>query len=955
MRTSFRPTLLGVFVCSLLTAVSLLPISAQAELPNAVEVLAAAETEFGLAVVLGATDGQLESELHHGGRILVQGLTTDPDALQRSRQHLLERQLYGLVSVDLVESLVNLPYYENLINLLVADLDALGHAGPSDEEIARVLAMGGKAYLRKGGQWKSFAKPIPVNVAEHTHLWADAAKSNCTPDDQVGPQNALRFVGRPATMSNSYGVRVGRGVVVFKTSGPYPAKFPGSDKSSPAFAQAGWYYEREYSDYIVAKDAFSGVPIWRKDRGAANPREWGTVGEHYFMYVSGPSNNEQFRRQREDRPLQLNAVDIRTGEPVWEVAVTDMDAPVASGRERRAADLVSGAALMASEGLVAHTFAGNLWVRDEKDGSLVWEKRFPARHSLGWALVAESMVVVVVVDHTKADFKMKYSLNPHPFVSLVAYSLWDGEEMWRYDGSRLWKDVPGFPTQPLVFLEWIIGSHDGLLPIVIHQRSDAPRESRSKETSLLALLELKTGKVLWIREHPLSAGHGHQPFYFDHYIRDRRIYRCMLAFGRAFDRRTGDYLPEASWPELTSPYFHTRINCNAGTSTSQYLILDAYYPWSEVDCWTAPETITRMEERVPSHYAPRLNAQRCVAYPTPAYGSIYNEQGDCVCGPFLPAANACFARKPADEVSGSRRREDSYPGTIAPSTVATQDKARQSIIAWEWELPPGRRGLTYGGPYYHARGGGAFEVWGYRGPTTDPLVVGDFKIVTHVLEHRVTATRNGRTVWDFVAGGRIASRGGPFSDGERVYFASHDGYVYALRLDDGTLAWRYLAAVTDLRMVAFGQVESAWPVFSIVLHEGKVYCSAGRHQELDGGIHFHCIDAKSGKGVWHVRYQSGMLTEREHGPRATMKSNSLLNGELAVVDGQLVIHPHHTIDVPERDREKIAAAAGHPFRVWKTPIYAIDLSNPQDYIENPGSLVPPRVVTDFPQTLVEDE
>ena len=41
--------------------------------------------------------------------------------------------------------------------------------------------------------------------------------------------------------------------------------------------------------------------------------------------------------------------------------------------------------------------------------------------------------------------------------------------------------------------------------------------------------------------------------------------------------------------------------------------------------------------------------------------------------------------------------------------------------------------------------------------------------------------------------------------------------------------------------------------------------------------------------------------------------------------------------------------------MWKTPIYAIDLANPQDYIENPGSLVPPRVVTDFPQELVADD
>jgi outer membrane protein assembly factor BamB len=927
-----------------------------AELPSADDVRRSTGIEAGLAIILGDTDGTLEADLAADGHMLVQTLTTDAAAFKKAREHLFAQGVYGLTSVDLADDLTRLPYYENLVNLLVADLDALGESGPGKGEIARILAMGGKAYLRTGGDWKSHTKPMPDNVAEHTHAWADSAKSNYTPDDQVGPQNALRFVGRPATMSNYYGVRVARGVALFKSSGRFPAKFPDIDKSRPDYRQIDNYYRR-HTDYIVAKDAFSGVPLWRKDRGVAKPREWGTVGDRFLMYVSAPSVYDRFLKQLKGRPVRLNAVDIHTGETRWEVDVIDMDAPVAeaSSRKRTAGDLVSTAALMASEGLVIHTFAGDLWARNETDGSLVWEKHFPAEHSIAWALTAESTVVVVVVDHTKADFKMKYSLNPYPFVSLIAYSLRDGKEVWRYDGNELWKGVPGFPAQPLVFLEWIIGCREGLLPIVVHQKSDEPRAPKSKEPSLLALLDVKTGRALWMRKLPLSAGHGHQPFYFDHYIRDRRIYRCMLAFGHAFDRQTGDYLPEASWPELSNPKFHSRINCNAGTSTSQYLILDAYYPWSEVDRWTTPETVTRQEERVPPHYAPRLNAQRCVAYPTPAYGSIYNEQGDCVCGPFLPAANACFARKPADEVEDSRRREDSYPGALALGVAAPQQEALDSRIAWEWDLPPGRRGLTYGGPYYHARSDGAFEVWGYRGPTTKPLVVADLEIIAHVLEHRVTATRDGKPVWNFVTGGRIASRGGPLTDGERVYFGSHDGYVYAVNLEDGSLAWRYLAAVADMRMVAFGQVESAWPVFSIVLHEGKIYCSAGRHQELEGGIRFHCIEASSGKGLWHVRYQSGMMTDQHHEPNTGMKSNSLLNGELAVIDGQLVIHPNHTIDVPERDRGKIAAAAGGPFRVWKTPIYAIDLANPRDYIENPGSVVPPRVVSDFPQELVADD
>ena len=62
-----------------------------------------------------------------------------------------------------------------------------------------------------------------------------------------------------------------------------------------------------------------------------------------------------------------------------------------------------------------------------------------------------------------------------------------------------------------------------------------------------------------------------------------------------------------------------------------------------------------------------------------------------------------------------------------------------------------------------------------------------------------------------------------------VLFGSADGRVTCLRLSDGALAWRFLAAPVDLRTIAFDRLESPWPVHgSVLLLDGVAYCSAGR-------------------------------------------------------------------------------------------------------------------------------
>jgi len=142
---------------------------------------------------------------------------------------------------------------------------------------------------------------------------------------------------------------------------------------------------------------------------------------------------------------------------------------------------------------------------------------------------------------------------------------------------------------------------------------------------------------------------------------------------------------------------------------------------------------------------------------------------------------------------------------------------------------------------------------------TRPVTAGDLTLVAHVHEHRLTATRNGEVVWNYVAGSRIS--GDPASDATRTYFGSHDGYVYAVNLSDGSLAWKFMAAPMERRMNAWNQIESCWPVFGIALADGKLYATAGRLAKLEQGVHAYCLDASDGDIVWHVKNVSGYATQ----------------------------------------------------------------------------------------------
>ncbi|MCR4412062.1 MAG: PQQ-binding-like beta-propeller repeat protein, partial [Thermoguttaceae bacterium] len=99
-----------------------------------------------------------------------------------------------------------------------------------------------------------------------------------------------------------------------------------------------------------------------------------------------------------------------------------------------------------------------------------------------------------------------------------------------------------------------------------------------------------------------------------------------------------------------------------------------------------------------------------------------------------------------------------------------------------------------------------------RGPVTPPVCAAGMVYVARIDAHQIVAldATTGRTRWTFTANGRIDTP--PTIHRGLCLFGTRSGYVYALRADDGRLVWRLRAAPADERIVAYGQVESPWPV-----------------------------------------------------------------------------------------------------------------------------------------------
>jgi hypothetical protein len=274
----------------------------------------------GLVVHVGCGDGFLTAELADGDRFLVHGLDANLANVTKARQNIQALGVYGPVLVDRFDG-TRLPYAENMVNLVVVSRDG---GEVSSEEIERVLRPGGVAvtvdadtrHLRPD---TVFRKPWPDDIDEWTHFRYSSTGNMVSQDEFVGPPKRLQWVSGPI-FQRHHGIEPSITATVTSAG----RIFYIIDEAPTGFTGMPGQWR------LVARDAFNGVLLWRRDMKNWGSHAWSYWTESHAARFNHPlhvrkrliaKGNGVYTTLGFDSPV--TAIDAATGESVMTYEGTD--------------------------------------------------------------------------------------------------------------------------------------------------------------------------------------------------------------------------------------------------------------------------------------------------------------------------------------------------------------------------------------------------------------------------------------------------------------------------------------------------------------------------------------------------------------------------------------------------------------------------------------------------------
>jgi len=802
--------------------------AAAAESPEramAQEILDAAGTRGGLVVHVGCGDGKLTAALRAGDSYLVHGLDADAANVEKARRTIRAMGLGGKVSAEHWTG-ERLPYADNLVNLLVFS-NRVGH--PVQSEIMRVLAPGGVVCVRVGNAWKATVKPRPTEIDEWTHFLHGPDNNAVARDSVVGPPRHLQWVGGPkwarshdhlATLS----AVVSSGGRVFAIVDEGPTAF--------VVLPAKWW--------LVARDAFSGVLLWKRPIGSW---EW-----HLRGFRSGPPEVSRTLVAIGDRVY----VTLGYGEPV-----TSLDA--ATGETVKTYEGTAGTTEILCDGGVLYLVAGER--PDEQAGTTIepWrrgvtpsahEKRILAIRAetgeLVWkktdADTAELMPTTLAVSGGRVFFE-----NAEHVVSLDAKT---GDELWRAERpisrSRL-----GWSTPTLVVYQDVVLSADRDVASSARQDGSQPEGVEWIPSSAggiapvgeLIAFSAKTGERLW--SSPCRECYNAP---VDVLVASGLVWTGILVratepgITQGLDPKTGEIKRQRPPDKEFFSVGMGHHRCYRNKATERYLVMGR----------SGVEFIDVATGHATADHWTRGTCQYGVM---PCNGLLYAPSHSCACyiESKLNGFNALAPKR--DEERASRGERDQAP-RLQRGPAFGPLATRHSPLATSPNWPTYRHDAARSGRTDAAVPTTLERSWQAElgGKLTSPVIADGKVFVAQVDAHTVHAldAESGEPAWSFTAGGRVDSP--PTIHRGLALFGCADGWVYCLRAADGELAWRFRAAPEERRVVAYNQLESVWPVHgNVLVDDGSAYFVAGRSVFLDGGMYLYKLDAVTGKKLAELR------------------------------------------------------------------------------------------------------
>jgi outer membrane protein assembly factor BamB len=445
---------------------------------------------------------------------------------------------------------------------------------------------------------------------------------------------------------------------------------------------------------------------------------------------------------------------------------------------------------------------GRIMAVDMSSGNPVWTKEYP----VGPLSLSADAASVYFYDGSR----------------LVSLNRDNGEEKWRSDPIETRKFDTAYSPRLVVSGDVLVFSMGGQGDFVAG--------------SMMALSAVD-GKKLWDAPQPLSGHYSPE----DIFVIDGLVWTGNIAFS---GEDTGSYIGR----DLHSGEVVSEFPCDADV----YWFHQRCYPSKATEKYILPsrtglEFVDLEQEHWNINHYTRGG---CFYGIMPSNGLVYTPPNACAC--YLEAKLEGFgalggaqASEPDLEKEAAKDRLEKGP---AYGRQITDDSG-----PGDWST------------YRHDAGRSAYTTatvssdisaaWKTKlgGKLSSPVVSGHRMYVAQVNAHAVYAldASSGDVLWHYTTGARVDSP--PTLYKGRVLFGSADGYVYALDSADGSLIWRYRAAPMDRRMMYMEQLESVWPVHGTVLvQDGRIYCTAGRTMFLDGGMRLLQLDPATGEKISEI-------------------------------------------------------------------------------------------------------